>query len=383
MKITVREIFSKRDKKKFFKFYVDLYKDNPYAAPSLYDDEMAEFDPTINDAFRFCECRMWLAYDERNKIVGRIAGILHKFVNQKNNVKQIRFTRFDTIDNIDVSKALFNQLIMWAKEIGMEEIIGPMGFSDLGEEGMLIEGFDQDSTYIEIYNHAYYVDHMLAMGAYKVVDWNCYRITVPDEMDERLEKAAYLIMKKYDYQVIDITKLNKKQMNAVLMEALEVLDEAFTNLYGTSPLSEKQRARMAATLNMVLKPELATAIKYQDKIIGYGMIMPGMSKVLRKARGNILRAIPTLLKAMNNVEVGEMMSIGVADEHLKKGVTAIIMYQCLKGLHANGTKYLETGPELEDNHNIQNLWKNYDKVLNKRHRCWGIKVNGDSAQQGQ
>ena len=167
--IEVKQIWSKKDKKKFFKFLIDLYKGNPYIVPNLYTDEFAEFDPAINDAFRFCECKMFLAYKD-GKIAGRIAGIWHKGVNEKFGYKQLRFTRFDVIDDFEVTKALFAELYKWAKEIGMEEIIGPMSFSDLNEEGMLIEGFDRPSMYIELYNHPYYIEHMQKLGAYKVVD---------------------------------------------------------------------------------------------------------------------------------------------------------------------------------------------------------------------
>ncbi|MEG2158705.1 MAG: N-acetyltransferase, partial [Clostridia bacterium] len=144
--IEVKEIFTKRDKKKFFKFHIDLYKHNIHAAPPLYDDEFAEFDPNVNGAYRFCETKMWIAYKD-GKIAGRIAGIWHKGANAKTGLKQLRFTRFDVIDDFDVTVALFDQLQHWAREIGMTEIIGPMSTSDLAEEGMLIEGFDKDSTY--------------------------------------------------------------------------------------------------------------------------------------------------------------------------------------------------------------------------------------------
>ncbi len=167
--IEVKQIRSKKDKKKFFKFLIDMYKDNPYAVPNLYTDEFAEFDPEKNDAFRFAECKMFLAYKD-GKIAGRIAGIWHRGANEKFGLKQLRFTRFDVIDDFEVTKALFAELFKWAKELGMEEIIGPISFSDLNEEGMLIDGFDKDSTYIEIYNHPYYVEHMERLGAYKVVD---------------------------------------------------------------------------------------------------------------------------------------------------------------------------------------------------------------------
>jgi len=374
--ITVKEIDirNKRDKKKFFKFYIDLYRDSPYAAPNLYMDEMPEFDPDVNDAFRFCECRMFLAY-EGKKIVGRVAGILHKGVNEKNNVKQLRFTRFDVVDDFEVTKALFAKLTEWAKQLGMTEIVGPMSFSDLNEEGMLIDGFDQDSTYIEIYNHEYYVKHMEMLGAYKVVDWNCYRITVPEKMDERLLQMSQVIAKRYGYEILDVAHTPKKEMEKYILQAMQVLDEAFRNLYGTSPLSEKQMTRFTKTIFSVLKPEFATVVLHEGKVIGYGFMWPGLSNMMRKARGSIFfRGLPAFIKAMKHPVVAELGSIGVVDEHLKHGVTSIIMAHSLEGLLANGTKYLETGPELEDNHNVQNLWKNYEKVLNKRHRCWGLKV---------
>lgn len=160
------------------------------------------------------------------------------------------------------------------------------------------------------------------------------------------------------------------------MEALHVLDEAFRNLYGTSPLSEKQMKREMDTIYSVLKPEYATVVLQEGKVIGYGFMWPGMSNVLRKARGNIVPCgIIPYIKAMHRPEVAELGSIGVKDEHLKRGVTAIIMAHCVEGLWKNGTKYLETGPELEENHNVQNLWKNFERTLNKKHRCWGLKVD--------
>ena len=377
MAIEVREISSKRDKKKFFKFLIDLYKGNPHAAPNLYMDEFGEFDPEVNDAFRFADCKMFLAYKD-NKIAGRIAAIWHRGVNEKNGVKQLRFTRFDVIDDFEVTKALFAKVYEWAKELGMTEIIGPMSFSDLNEEGMLIEGFDKDSMYIEIYNYPYYVEHMQKLGAYKVVDWNCYRIPVPTQPDERLTRIAEMVAKRNGYTVMDIKTLlkkDKKKLDGYIMQCLGVLDVAFENLYGTSPINDKQKKREMDTIYQVLVPEFAAMVLKDDKVVCYGFVMPSMLKVLQKGKGHIIPGglIP-YIKAMKNVEVADMMSIGVLPEHANKGATAIVIAHILKGLIERGVKYLETGPELEENHNVQNLWKNYNPELVKRHRCWGLKV---------
>ncbi len=376
--IEVREISSKKDKKKFFKFFIDLYKGNKYAVPNLYEDEFAEFDPNINDAFRFADCKMFLAYKD-GKIAGRVAGIWHRGANEKFGLKQLRFTRFDVIDDFSVTEALFNELKKWAKELGMTEITGPIGFSDLAEEGMLIDGFDQDSTYIEIYNYPYYVEHMQKLGAYKNADWNCYRIKVPEKPDERLQRLSDLIAKKNGYTLVDVKYLlkhDKPKLSDYIMQCLGVLDEAFAELYGTSPLSEKQKEREMKTIYMALIPELAAVVLKDDKVVSYGFMMPSMKNVLQKARGNIFPfAIIPYIKAMKHIEVADMMSIGVAKEHNNKGSVAMIMNSCLNGLIKLGVKELETGPELETNENVQNLWKNYERKLVKRRRCWGIKVD--------
>lgn len=375
--IVVREISSRKDKKKFFKFLIDMYCKNPYAAPNLYDDEMGEFDPEVNDAFRFCECKMFLAYKGK-KIVGRIAGIWHKGVNEKNNVKQLRFTRFDVLDDFEITKALFAKLVEWAKEIGMDEIIGPMSFSDLNEEGMLIEGFDKDSTYIEIYNHPYYVTHMEKLGAYKVVDWNCYRIKVPEKSDERLTRIANLVARRNGYTVVDLPTVmkDKKELKRIMLNCMDVLDIAFSNLYGTSPLNQKQKEREVDTLNQIFLPELACAVKKDDQVICYGFCMPCINEAMRKGKGNIIPfGLFPFIKAMTHPKVAEMMSVGVMPEHQSLGAVSIVMDEILRGCIKLGVEWLETGPELENNLNVQNLWKNYDRQLVKRHRCWGVKVS--------
>lgn len=380
MSIVTKEISinSSKQKKKFFKFLIDLYKNNPHAAPNLYSDEMGEFNPDVNDAFRFCECRMFLAYRGR-KVVGRVAGILHKGVNEKNNTKQLRFTRFDAVDDFEVTKSLFRPLVDWAKQAGMEEIIGPMSFSDLNEEGMLIDGFDRDSTYQEIYNHPYYVEHMEKLGAYKVVDWNCYLIKVPEQRDERLARITDYVIKRNGYEVADVYKLakqkDKKPLRELMMRCLDVMNEAFENLYGTSPLSEKQKKREVDMLIQVFLPELACAVLKDGKVVCYGFCMPSMLKVLQKGKGHIIPGglIP-YIKTMSHPQVADMMSIGITNEHKNLGAVSIILNHILDGCIKLGVKYLETGPELEENHNVQNLWKNYNRELIKRHRCWGMKV---------
>jgi len=320
---------------------------------------------------------MFLAYKD-GKIAGRIAAIWHRGSNEKFGKKQMRFTRFDVIDDFEVTKALFNEVFKWAREVGMEEVIGPMSFSDLNEEGMLIDGFDRDSTYIEIYNYPYYVEHMEKLGAYKVVDWNCMRITVP-EKDDRLKVLNDEIMEKYGFEVLDVAYLlkhDKKKLSEYIMKCLTVLDEAYAPLYGVTPINEKQKKREMDSIYQVLIPELATVVVKDEEVVAYGFMMPSVNEAMQKGRGHIIPfGLIPYLKAMKHVEVADMMSIGIAKEHKNKGAVAIIMHHCFEGLKKLGVKYLETGPMLEENKYIQNLWKNYESEIAKRRRCWGMKVS--------
>jgi hypothetical protein len=372
------DLSSKKDKKKFFKFAIDLYKDNPHAAPNLYMDEMPEFDPEKNDAFRFCKCKMFLAYKD-GKIVGRIAGIWHQGTNMKGAAGQLRFTRLDMIDDFEVTKALFEELKKWGRELGTDEIIGPMSFSDLNEEGMLVEGFDTDSTYIEIYNYPYYVTHMEKLGAYKVVDWNCQRLRIPDTIDERLNRLADQVAEKNGYEMIDVAYLlknDKPKLDDYIMECLDILDEAYANLYGVSPINEKQKRREMASIYQVLIPEFGALVAKDGKLVAYGFVMPSMLKAMHKGRGHIIpRGFAEYVKSMKHPEVADMMSIGIRHEHKNTGCAAMIVRHIQKGLIEHNVHIVETGPQLEYNRNVQNLWKNYEVISTKLRRCWGLKID--------
>ena len=371
----VIEVKSAKEEKDFFAFPLRLYKGNPYYVPQLTEDEKNEFDPEVNGAFAYAECKKFVCYNDAGDTVGRIAGIYHKAYNEKKNVKQIRFTRYDVIDDFEVSKALFNAVKGYAVEKGMNEIIGPIGFSDLDRQGMLVEGFDQTDLYITIYNFPYYNEHLTKLGFNKDVDWVEYRITVPEKMDERLADLAKKVAERYGYNYI--VPHGYKSVEHLIKPALKgIMNEVFAHLYGVVEVNDKQIAREAEMLKQLWVDDFVMIITKGEELAGYGFMAPNISRAMQKCRGRILPfGIFHLLHDLKHYDTVDLYSIGVKKKFQNTGVNVMIMAKGMEGLIRHKVKYIETGPELEENSQIQAQWKNYEKKLHRRRRCYSISID--------
>ena len=197
--IEIKRVESKKDLKTFIDFHYDLYEGNPYDAPNLFSDDMNTLSKDRNAAFEFCEAEYFLAYKE-GKVVGRVAAIINHKANKRWDRKSVRFGWIDFIDDREVSKALFDAVEKYGKEKGMEDIVGPLGFTDMDPEGMLTWGFDQLGTMPTIYNYSYYPEHVEALEGFTVDNkYVEYKLIVPDTIPEKYSKIAAMIEKRYIY----------------------------------------------------------------------------------------------------------------------------------------------------------------------------------------
>ena len=370
MSVEIKEVLTRKDLKKWVEFPNKLYKDVPAFVPFLFIDEMDTFTKEKNPAYAFCETKLFLAYKE-NIIVGRIAGLINHAANKKWNTNAIRFTRFDFIDDYEVSSALFNSVVTWGKERGYTSIMGPIGFTDMDHEGMLVEGFDELNMSITFYNHPYYLDHMTKLGLMKDIDWVEFKLTVPDKIDEKLEKMSEFLQKRNGYKLVEYT--DRKVLENDAFEAFKVIDVSFSKLYGTVPLTDEViNKAIADYIPLVNLKYICSVRDKENKIAGFAVLVPSIAKALKKSNGRMLPfGIFRLLKALKGKnDTLEMFFIAVEPEHQKKGLPAIIMHQMLKACIENGVKYCETGPELEVNEDVQSLWKGFDVRNHKRRRCF-------------
>ena len=369
MSINIKEVISKMDLKKWIEFPNSLYKDNEYYVPFLMSDEMETFTPDKNPAYAFCETKLFLAYKDDN-IVGRIAGLINHAYNKKWDKNAIRFTRFDFIDDYEVSKALFDTVVSWGKGKGLSEIMGPIGFTDMDHEGMLFEGFEEFNLSITFYNHPYYIDHMERLGLQKDIDWFEYRINVPERLDPRFARISNRICEKNNYSVV--TYNNRKVLYNDALEAFKIIDIAFSKLYGTVPLTPEVIKHAIDGYVPVVNLDYICSIKDKDgSIIGFGVLVPSIAKALKKSDGKMLPfGMFRLLKALNGKnDTLEMFFVAVHPDYQAQGLPAILIYTLAKKIIENGVKYCETGPMLETNTAIHSMWRHFEKRQHRRRRC--------------
>ncbi|MBQ7090561.1 MAG: hypothetical protein IJN82_05525 [Clostridia bacterium] len=370
MNVVIKEVATKKDLKQWIEFPNRLYRDNPYYVPFLASDEAETFSPEKNPAYAFCETKLFLAYRD-GRIVGRIAGLINRAYNKKWNKNAIRFTRFDFVDDFEVSKALFERVVAWGKKNSLSEIMGPIGFTDMDHEGMLVEGFEEMNLSITFYNAPYYLEHMDRLGLKKDVDWIEYRIQVPQSLDPRFARIADHIIKKNGYQVV--TYRDRKVLYTDALEAFKIIDVAFSKLYGTVPLTPAVIKHAIDGYIPVVNLDYICSIKDREgKIIGFGVLVPSIAKALKKSNGKMFPfGAIRMLKALNGKnDTLEMFFVAVAPEHQSLGVPAILIQTLASKIIEKGVKYCETGPMLETNTAVHSMWRHFEKRQHRRRRCY-------------
>ena len=371
MSVEIKEVQTKKDLKNFIRFPIGLYEGNPCFCTPLELDELNTLSEK-NPAFETCDHIFYLAYKD-GKIAGRIAGIVNRIANEKWQVNKVRFGWVDFIDDVEVSRALFEAVRQWGKSKGMNQMNGPVGFTDFDHQGLMLEGFEQNSPMASLYNHAYYIDHFEKYGLQKEVDWIEFKITPPLAIPERMERVAQLVMSKYKLKVdkIHSVKELKKKYGYSFMD---VLDEAYQPLYNYSPLTEKQKRYYADMYFPMVNFDFVTVVTNEnDEIVGVGVGMPNISEALRKCKGKLFPfGFIRILRALKakKIDKFDLLLIAVRPDYQNKGANALFFYDQIPYFIKYGVKQVETTSILETNSkNIAN-YELFDKEQHKRRRAY-------------
>ena len=372
MSINVHPIATDHDQlSQYVQFPIDLYRDNACYVPPLVIDQIATLSPEGNPAFDFCEAQSFMAFDN-GEPVGTITAIINRAANEKTGQKQMRFGFMDFIDSDEVVDSLFEAVAQWGRERGMEEMVGPVGFTDMDPEGMLIEGFDEMGTMATIYNYPYYVRHMERLGFVKDADWIEYRITIPDGIPEKYQRIGEIVARKYGLKVLKYTS-RKKIRREYGRAIFELVNEAYADLYGFVPLTDRQIEHYINVYIDVLRLEdVSLVVDSEGTLVALGISMPSLSQALRKSHG---RLFPFgwyhLLKAIKgHTDVVDLLLVAVKPEYQSKGVNALIFNDLIPRYIANGYKFAESNVELEGNESVQKQWEYFERRQHRRRRAW-------------
>ena len=369
--VIVKEVTNKRDLRKFVDYPNKLYKDVEQFIPAMYGDDLADWDKKKNPAFEYCEAKCFLAYRD-GEIVGRIGAILSHRANETWNTKRMRFSQVDFIDDAEVSCALFKAVEDYAREKGCNEVHGPLGFTDLDREGMLVEGFDRKSMFITYYNYPYYNDHLARLGYGKDVDWVEYLMKVPEDVRiaEKLEKISQRVLSEYGLHMASLKR--HSDYRPYVRKIFELINVAYADLYGVVRFTELQIKKYADKFIPLVSPDFACFVMDKDEnLVAFGVSTPSLASALKKSNGRLFPfGAFGVLRALKVNDTLDLFLVAVRPDYQGMGINAIMMNHVLKSCLKLGIKQAETGPQLETNEKVQAQWKLFDKEQHKRRRCY-------------
>ncbi|MGB5980561.1 MAG: GTP cyclohydrolase [Nonlabens sp.] len=367
--IEVKKVQSKADIQKFVHFQIDLYKGNSYFVPPIIKDELNVFDPEVNQVYKNADSWLFLAYKD-GKLAGRIAALVNYIEVEEQEKKKMRFGWLDMIDDIEVTKALLQEVHKIAADKHLEYVEGPVGFSNMDKAGMLVKGFEELSTMITWYNYPYYKEHLEQLGYEKSAEWVEFKFVPPNPIPERFNKFADLVSKRYRLRNLKFKSI--KEVEPYVNDMFNLLNQTYSSLVTYVPIQQYQIDLYREKYLPFINPDyLECVVDENDELVAFAITMPSFSKALQKANGKLLPfGFIHMLRAKRKNTRAAFYLIGIHPRLQGKGVTAMMFRNITRNFMDKGITLCETNPELEDNIAVQALWKDYDPILHKRRRTY-------------
>lgn len=367
--VTIEEVKSGRQLRKFITYPEKLYKDCPQYVPALVGDEFDTLSDR-NSAMEYCEYKLFLAYNENNEIVGRTAAIINHRANEKWNEKNVRFGWIDFVNDVEVLKALIDAVEDWGRQKGMTKIKGPLGFTDFDREGLLVEGYEHLSPFTCIYNYPYYDELLNRIGFSKDTDWTQKVVEVPSELPSMFQ-YAHLVEERFGIHAV--RGMSMREMSRRYgMQAFHVINDAFAELYEYAPFSDEQIRRYLKTYIPILDPDfVCVLIDSEENVVGFGFCVPTLSEAVRKSHGRLFPfGFIRILRALKKNDTLEALVVGIKPEYQGKGASVLLLQYLHENCVKRGITKLIANPQLEDNVKVQTLFSGYETHEFMRRRSY-------------
>lgn len=362
------EVKTKKDRREFVKLPFSIYKGNSYWVPPIIKSAMNDIDPEKNPFFKSCDAKFWIL--KRNgRTVGRIGAIINHAYNNKTGENYGRITRPEFIDDEEVVDALFSTAEVWIRDQGMEAVIGPLGFSNVDTQGLLVEGFDQMPTVASIYHLPYYKKHFERLNYKKLSDWVEFNLFLESEVQDKALRLSKIVKQRYNLRVEQMQ--NKKMLKKSGREFFHVLNEAFSSLFSFMAFDDEQIDYILNSYIDVINPEFVHLVRNEKgKMVGGIIPVPSLTKSMQKAKGHVLRGLYSILRSRKKNDTIDLFLTGVLPDYQAKGVSSMLIADTYAVMLKRGMVKVDTTGMLESNHRAIQTWKAYNHIQNKRKRCY-------------
>jgi len=374
MKVTVKEVESRKDLKKFIYLPEKIHADHETWAHPIYMDEWTYFDAKKNKAFFYSDTILLLAY-KGDDVVGRIMGIINTRYNEYKVEKTARFGYLETWKDEEVTEALLQAVEDWAGEKGMTKMIGPYGFTDQDPEGFLIEGFENHATIATYHNFDWMPQMIEKLGYAKDVDYFVYKLDVPKEIPEFYKKILERVKRKGNFELIELRK--KRQIKPWIIPVLDLMNECYigSNIYGYTPLDKQEMIDLAKRYLPVLDPRFVKVITKDGDTVAFIVGIPDMTAGIKKARGKLLPfGFLKILRAAKKSKQLDLLLGAVKESYRGRGLDVLMGVGMIMSAQEAGFEVMDTHHELESNVKVRAEMVKMGGKLYKKFRVYQKKL---------
>ncbi len=345
--ITISEVKTRSDRKKFICLPEKVHKSDPNWLPPLYVDEWVLFDEKKNKSYQYSDTVLYLAYRGK-KVAGRIMGIINRRYNTIHNEQHGRFCFMECFEDQDVFKTLISRVETWARERGMVKLVGPLAFSDKDPQGFQIEGFGYPKFIVCPTNDPCLPRMLASEGYVKYIDLVNYLARIPDELPGAYMNILSRVALNNQYRVVEFS--TKKELKPYLYPILELMNQTFLEIYGFVPLNDHEKKEFVDRYMMILDPKFIKVVENSDGLIGFAGGIRDISEGIRKAHGRLLPfGIFRILRESKRSKKLLMLLGGVKKEYRGKGLDVLMGIKMLQSCAEHKMELIDLHLVLENN----------------------------------
>ena len=318
-----------------------LYADCPQWVPPLRMDVATMLNRQKHPFHAHSDADFFIvARDGRD--VGRLSGMENRPFNAYHGTRLVQFYLLECEEDQEAATALFERAFEWARERGMNRIVGPKGFGPVDGYGLLVEGFEhREMMTMMKYNPAYYPRLLEALGFEKEVDFvSCYIDAETFRLPERVRSIAERVQRRGNLAVRCFQ--SKRELRRWANRIGQAYNQAFVNNWEYYPLSQQEIDFVLDNLLTIASPQLIKIITHGDDVVGFLFAFHDVSRALQRARGRLLPfGIVDLMLEVRRTEWVALNGAGILPQFQGRGGNALLYSEIEKSVREFGFRHAE------------------------------------------